>query len=139
MGFQRCLYAVLLSGCATTGVLGADREPAVPHAKVVLSPLPGDDTVRLVPQAIEPMLPSADRIARVVESRLGPQASVDIHYCVSPAGKVVEAKLERGSSLEQFDQAVMADIVDWQFEASPGPDSLRTCDSATIVYRPHRI
>lgn len=138
MGFHRCLYALLLSACATTGSLGAEREPA-PHARVVLSPLSGDTTVRLVPQAVEPLLPSADRIARVVEARLGPQATVDVRYCVSPAGKVVEAKLERSSTLDQFDHAVMADIVDWQFDAQPGPDSVRTCESATIVYRPHRI
>lgn len=136
MGFHRCLYALLLSACATTGSLGAEREP-VTHARVVLAPLGGEDTVRLVPQAVDPMLPSADRIARVVEARLGPQATVDIRYCVSPAGKVTEATLERGSSLDQFDHAVMADIIDWQFEAQPGPDSLRTCDRATIVYRPH--
>jgi TonB family protein len=138
MGFHRCLYALLLSACATTGLPGAEREPA-PHARVVLAPLAGEDTVRLVPQAVDPMLPSADRIARVVEARLGHEATVDIRYCVSPTGKVTEATLERSSSLDQFDQAVMADIVDWQFEAKPGPDSLRTCDRATIVYRPHRI
>jgi TonB family protein len=138
MGFDRRLYTlVLLGGCATTGVPASEREP-VAHAKVTLSPLPGDDTIRLVPQAVDPMLPSADRIARVVEARLGGEATVDIRYCVSPAGKVVEAKLERGSELEQFDQAVMHDIVDWQFEAQAGPDSVRTCDRATIVYRPHR-
>lgn len=138
MGFHRCLYALLLPACATTSSLGTEREPA-PHARVVLSPLPGDETIRLVPQAIEPLLPSADRIARVVEARLGPQASVDVRYCVSPAGKIVEATLERSSMLDQFDHAVMADIVDWQFDVQPGPDSVRTCDRATIVYRPHRI
>ena len=138
MGIHRSLYALaLLSGCATTGALGTEHEP-VAHAKISLAPLPGDETVRLVPHAIEPLLPSADHIARIIDTRLGGQASVDVRYCVSPAGKVVDAKLERGSELAQFDQAVMHDIVDWQFEAQAGPETVRTCQSATIVYTPHR-
>lgn len=137
MGYQRSLCALLLSGCATTGVMSVDREPTQ-HAKVTLAPLKADDTIRLVPQAVEPLLPSADRISRVVEARLGGEATVDVRYCVSPAGKVVEAKLERSSSLEAFDQAVMADVTGWTFEAQPGPANVRSCESATIVYRPHR-
>ena len=113
------------------------REPTA-HAKVTFAPVAGDETVKLVPQAVAPLLPSADRIARVIDARLDGEARVDVHYCVSPAGKVVEAKLERGSSLEAFDQAVITDIVGWQFETQPGPANVRTCESATIVYRPHR-
>ena len=63
---------------------------------------------------------------------------VDVHYCVSPQGRVTAAKLERSSSFEAFDQAVMADVVGWQFSAHPGPDALQTCETATVVYRPHR-
>ena len=137
MGFQRSLYAVLLSGCATTGALGVDREPTE-HARITLAPLAGEDTIRLVPQALDPLLPSADRISRVVEARLGGEASVDLRYCVSPAGKVIEAKLLRSSTLDAFDHAVMSDVVGWQFAVQPGPDSVRSCDRATIVYRPHR-
>src|SRR4051812_17483298 len=137
MGFHRYVYAVLLSGCATTGVLDADREPA-PHARVTLAPLAGEETIRLVPQALEPLLPSADRISNVVEARLGDKASVDVRYCVSPAGKGTEAKLVRSSTLDAFDHAVMSDVVEWQFAAQPGPGNVRSCDRATIVYRPHR-
>lgn len=114
------------------------RESGVPHARVVLAPLTDDGTIRLVPHALEPLLPSADRISRVIEARLGTEAMVDVRYCVSPQGRVTEAKLERGSSLDAFDQAVMSDIVTWQFTAQPGPESLRTCELATVVYRPHR-
>jgi TonB family protein len=137
MPVQHALYAVLLTACATSASLGIDHEPSTPRARVTLAPLSADQSVRLVPQAVEPMLPSADHIARIVESRLGAEARVDVHYCVSPAGRVTEAKLERGSSLDAFDQAVMADIVQWQFAAQPGPDTLRTCERATVVYRPH--
>ena len=128
---------LLASACATTG-MPTNFEPAESHARVVLAPLTEDGTIRLVPHAIEPLLPSADRIARVVEARLGNTAMVDVRYCISPEGRVTEAKLERSSSFDQFDQAVMADVVGWQFTAQPGPDALRTCETATVVYRPHR-
>jgi len=133
------VYALLLSGCATSGALGREvetREPTA-HANVTFASVASDEAVRLVPQAIEPLLPSADRIARVVDARLGGEAKVDVRYCVSPAGTVVEATLERGSSLEAFDQAVMADVAGWRFDPQPGPGNVRSCQSATIVYRPH--
>ena len=92
--------------------------------------------MRVLPQAIDPLLPTADRIARVIVARLGDEASVEVRLCVSPAGRVVDAKLERGSSYQPFVQAVMTDIAGWRFAPQPGPDSVRTCDRATIVYRP---
>jgi TonB family protein len=116
----------------------ANFESAEPHARVVLAPLSADGTIRLLPHAIEPLLPSADRIARVVEARLGDTAMVDVHYCVSPQGRVTAAKLERSSSFDAFDQAVMSDLLGWQFSTQPGPDALQTCETATVVYRPHR-
>lgn len=128
---------LLASACATTA-MPKPFEPAAPHARVVLAPLSADGTIRLVPHAIEPMLPSADRIARVVQARLGDTAMVDVRYCVSPQGRVTAAKLERSSSFDAFDQAVMADVIDWQFSAQPGPETTRTCEIATIIYRPHR-
>ena len=128
------LAGLLFTGCATTGLGNTNREP-VEHARVQLAPLVADNT-RLVPQAVETPLPSADRIAHVIQARLGSQASVDVHYCVSPAGKVVGAELERRSDLEAFDQAVLTDILTWQFAAQPGPDSVKSCDRATILYRP---
>jgi TonB family protein len=135
---MRFLFPAILlaSACATTRM--PNFEPAEPHARVVLAPLTADGTIRLLPHAIEPLLPSADRIARVVEARLGDTAMVDVHYCVSPQGRVTTAKLERSSSFDAFDQAVMADVVGWQFSAQPGPDALRTCETATVVYRAHR-
>jgi TonB family protein len=131
------LYAVLLSGCATTGSLGIESQSSS-HARVTLVPAASDNTTHVVPQAIEPQLPSADRMSRVIDTWLGDEASVDVRFCVSPSGKVASASLRRGSTLPAFDEAVMKDIVDWEFAAQPGPDSLQTCQLATIVYRPHR-
>lgn len=136
MPSHRVLYAVLLSACATTGTLGVDPQPSS-HARVELVPVAPDDTAQVVPQAIDPQLPSADRLARMIDARLGTQASVDVRFCVTPAGHVASATLERGSTMPAFDQAVMSDIAGWQFASQPGPETVRTCEIATIVYRPH--
>ncbi len=135
MPSQRVLLAgLLLTGCATTG-LPSHREPTQ-HARVELAPLRAGDTVQLQPRAVEPALPSADRISREIFGQLGDEASVEVHYCVSPTGKVTDAELERSSQLPAFDRAVMADLRAWHFEVQPGPESVQTCDRATILYRP---
>ena len=132
---------MLLSACATTGTLGIDPQPSS-HARVELVPLAADGTTQVSPQAIDPQLPSADRLARVIDAQLG-VASVDVKLCVTPAGHLASASLERSSSLAAFDHAVLSDVARWQFAAQPGPETLhgsplQTCEISTIVYRPHR-
>lgn len=135
MASQRLfLAAVLFAGCATTG-LPSSQESAQ-HARVELAPLHADTTHQLVPRAIDPGLPSADRIARTVAVELGDVASVEVHFCVSPAGKLTDAELVRSSNLRAFDEAVMTDLRSWHFDVQPGPESVQTCDRATILYRP---
>jgi TonB family protein len=127
----------LVSACATTGALGIDPQTSQ-HARVELVPPAGDDTAQVFPKAIEPELPSADRLGRAIEVRFGDQASVDVHLCVTPAGQVSSAELRRGSTMDLFDQAVLSDVRDWQFAVQPGPASMKSCEIATIVYRTHR-
>ncbi|HEY5923448.1 MAG TPA: energy transducer TonB [Kofleriaceae bacterium] len=131
------LAVVLLSACATTGALGIDPQPSS-RGRVDLVPPAAEETAQVIPQAIAPQLPSADRLARTIDARLGERASVDVRLCVTPAGKLASAKLERSSSLASFDDAVLADVAKWQFAAQPGPATLQTCEITTIVYRPHR-
>jgi TonB family protein len=137
MPSYQVLGVVLLSACATTGTLGVDPQSSS-HARVELVPAAADDSHQVVPQAIEPQLPSADRLAHVIDARLGERASVDVRFCVTPAGHVTKATLERGSTMPSFDDAVMSDVVNWQFASQPGPETVQTCETATIVYRPHR-
>jgi TonB family protein len=137
MPSYRVLSAMLLSACATTGTLGIDHQSSS-HARVELVPVAADDTAQLTPHAIDPQLPSADRLARVIDAQLGAQASADIRLCVTPGGQVSSAQLERGSTLAVFDDAVMSDVTRWRFAVQPGPDTLQSCTRATIVYRPHR-
>ena len=136
MAIHRFLPIVLLSACATTGALGVDPQPSS-HARVSLVPAPAD-TTQVIPQAIDPQLPTADRLARTIDAQLGALASVDVRFCVAPTGRVASAALERSSTLPAFDAAVLADIQAWRFASQPGPAKLKTCEITTIVYRPHR-
>ena len=126
---------MLLAACATGGG-GLDRETA-PRAAARLGT--SIDTSQVFPVAENPQLPSADRMHKVISSELGGVASVDVHLCVAPDGHVQGVSLVRGSSLHEFDAAVLHDAVDWQFSGRPGTSSfastLRTCEVATITYR----
>jgi TonB family protein len=131
----RLALPFLITACVTSGSLGGEHV-TTPRARVTLVPFEPDATLRVLPQALEPMLPSADRLAPVIAHRLGERATVDVRYCVGASGRLVSAALARGSTLPAFDHAVMTDIVDWRFTPQPGPDHLRSCQVATIVYRP---
>ncbi len=131
------LLAVLASACATGGhTLVAERESA-PHAAIQLDFAKGADTAAVFPRAIEPMVPSVDRIGREVRGTLGDTATAQVDLCVSAAGKVTKASLVRGSSFSEFDQALLRDIEDWRFSSLPGPASLQTCERATVTYHPY--
>lgn len=137
MSATRVLYPLLLSACATTGSLGLDSQ-SPQHARVELTPVSAVDTAQAAPRAIDPQLPSADRISHIIDARLGGEVSAHVRLCVTPDGKVAEVRLEREGMLGAFDQAVMTDVMSWRFAPQPGPENVRTCESATIVYRPHR-
>jgi TonB family protein len=130
------LSAILFSACATTGTPTMDRET---HAgsRVQLDLVPHADAARVFPAAIDPRLPSADRLAHQIRAELGESASLEVKLCVAPEGKVSSVEVLRGSNLAAFDQSVIADAMSWQFAALPGPESVRTCERATITYRPH--
>jgi len=131
------LLSVLLFGaCATTGVPTADREP---HAgsRVQLDLAPHADATRVFPTAIDPRLPTADRLAHQIRAELGEVATIEVKLCVAPEGNVSSVEVLRGSNLAAFDRSVMADAMGWRFEAMPGPATVRTCERATITYRPH--
>lgn len=131
---------MLLTACAT-GSAGLDRE-AVPHARARFEITSVEDTDPTFPMARNPRLPSADRLGHVILSKLDGVASVEVHLCVAPDGHVQGLSVVRGSSLADFDAAVKNDVADWQFSGMPGSSSfassLRTCELATITYRPHR-
>lgn len=130
------LSAILFTACATTGTPTLDRE-AHAGSRVQLDLVPHADANRVFPEAIDPRLPSADRLSHRIRAELGDAASVEVRLCVAPEGRVSSVEVLRGSSLAAFDQSVIADAMSWQFAALPGPDSVRTCEQAKITYRPH--
>ncbi len=130
------LSTFMFAACATTGIPTQDREARVGSA-VQLDLVPHADATRVFPSAIDPRLPSADRVAHQIRAELGDSASIDVKLCVAPEGRVSSVEVLRGSALPAFEKAVIADAMTWQFSALPGPDSVRTCAKATITYRPH--
>jgi len=134
--FKLGLSALLFTACATTGTTMESREPA-PHAKVQLD-LATSPTERVVfPKAVEPRLPSVDRIAYQVRERLGEQAVASIDLCVAPDGHVTKASLVEGTGYGPLDAALIRDIEEWQFASQPGTTAstqLQTCERATVKY-----
>ena len=127
---------ISLAACATGGA-GLDRQ-AAPRAAVRFDTTSVDSDA-VFPTAKNPQLPSANRMHRVILSELGGVASVDVRLCIAPDGHVQGLSLVHGSSLAEFDAAVLHDAVDWQFSGRPGTSTfastLRTCEVAKITYR----
>lgn len=131
---------MLLAACAAGGAgLGRD---ASPHARARFEVTSIEDRDPRFPVARDPKLPSADRLTGLIWAKLEGVASVDVHLCVAPDGHVQGVSVVRGSTLADFDAAVRSDVADWQFSGMAGMSSfasnLRSCEIATITYRPHR-
>jgi TonB family protein len=129
----------LLAGfgaCATTSTLNVEREEPA-SSSVQLDLVPHTDATRTFPAVVAARLPTADRLASQIRYELGESASVDVRLCVAAGGSVESIAITRGSNLPAFDDSVIADASSWQFAAMPGPATLRTCEQATITYRPH--
>ena len=137
--FVASFGALMLAACATGGA-GLDRE-AGSHARARFEGITLDSDPAF-PIARNPKLPSADRLNSAIWAQLDGVASVGVHLCVAPDGHVQAVSVVRGSTLAAFDAAVKRDVTDWQFSGMPGSSSfasnLRTCELATITYRPHR-
>jgi TonB family protein len=130
------LFVLLgLGACATTTIGGLDRGSSSPSS-VRLDLVPHADATRTFPAVIAARLPTADRLAAQIRYELGEAASVDVRLCVAAAGRVESIAITRSSNLPAFDDSVIADASTWQFAALPGPATLRTCEHATITYRP---
>lgn len=133
----RVLISGLVLGACATGTVGLDRETA-PRSGVQLDLVRhGDaDATRTFPALVAAQLPGADGLATEIRTELGQTASLEVHLCVAPGGTVRSIEVTRSSNLPAFDQAVVTDARHWQFAALPGPAELRTCERATITYRP---
>ena len=127
------LLLVLVSACAsTTGVL--DRDVA-PRTGVQLSFVPAPDAEQVIPAAIDPRLPSVDRMATKVRYEIGETITAELSVCVSPDGNVTDVALAGSTGLSDLDTAIIDDVRAWQFAELPGASTLRTCQRTTLAYR----
>lgn len=126
------LSLVLFTACASTQTLDT-REPQG-GSKVQLDFTAAADVQATFPQAMDPRLPSVDRIARHLGDRV---ASIEL--CVAPAGHVTKVALLAPSGDERFDAALLHDAKQWQFASLPGHSAtgtvtLQSCERAQVRY-----
>ena len=128
---------VALSACASTSTTGLDvQTAAAPAGAIRLDLVPHDDSSHTFPALVEAHLPSADRLGSQIRYELGANATVDVELCVAGAA-VTSIAITKPSGLPAFDAAVTDDARAWRFAPLPGPASLKSCERATITYRPH--
>jgi outer membrane biosynthesis protein TonB len=129
------LALILITACATTQTMDS-REPAA-RARVQLDLSAAPEIEAAFPQAVNPRLPSVDRIAHQIRARLGDEAVAAIELCVAPDGHVTKVALLEPTAYASFDTALDRDIEGWQFVAMPGTSAtaqLQTCERATVKY-----
>lgn len=120
-----------LVACAAGGP-GTAARPLEP-GRTASCAIKADPASPAFPAAIDPKLPSVDRIARLVEAEFGARAAAEVDLCVSRAGRVVGVSLVRATQSPAFDLAVVHDVAEWQFAASAAMAD-RICKRATISY-----
>ncbi|MEO8706644.1 MAG: energy transducer TonB [Kofleriaceae bacterium] len=131
------LVAIVASACATTGAT-LDQNNPEPRMKIRLDlSATAAGAARAFPHAIEPEVPSVNRLSSSVLARLGRVASAELELCVAPAGNVTKVTLARSSSYAAFDEALVHDARAWQFASLPGPTSVQSCRLTTIAYHAH--
>jgi TonB family protein len=130
-----------LSACATSGALDHPSDPTTGRGSSVQLDFSarGEDAAQPVfPAAIDPRLPSADRVAPRIRQVLGENVTADVDLCVGGDGHVTSATVAKSSSNDAFDRSMLHDINEWQFEATPGAGAHKMCERFTISYRVHR-
>jgi len=139
---SKLLLVVSLGACASSqpsssfvahNNLVADEEVA-PHSRIKVERSGSSDPSAVLPAPVDAELPRVEQIGREVQGKLGDEAVAELDLCVSPAGRVTQATLVKGSSFDDFDAALVRDVNEWQFEEQPGPSNVQTCERARITY-----
>jgi hypothetical protein len=130
------LSLILFTACATTGTTMESREPAQ-RAKIELElAAPAPDRAPF-PAALEPTMPSVDRIAHQLRFELGDAITASLDLCVAPDGRVTEVALVTPTQHAPLDAAILRDAREWQFASRPGSTAtakLQTCERASLTY-----
>jgi TonB family protein len=130
------LSLILFTACATTGTTMQSREPAQ-HARIELDlAAPAPDRAPF-PAALEPTMPSVDRVAHQLRFELGDAVQASLDLCVAPDGRVTNVALVDSTRHEALDAAILRDAREWQFASRPGSTAtanLQTCERASLKY-----
>ena len=133
------LSLLLFTGaCATTGTTMETREPA-PRAKVLIDLASTSHERAVFPEALEPRMPTVDRVAHRLRAELGDAVLASLELCVAPDGHVTKVSLVEPTAHEQLDAAILRDAREWQFASQPGSTAmttvkLQTCERASVKY-----
>src|SRR4051812_3551144 len=76
-------------------------------------------------------LPSVDRLGKRT-APLGLEPKIYLRLCTDTVGKVASVEIEHSSELGTFDQAVLTDVAQWQFEPQAAP----SCRKIVVRYNP---
>jgi TonB family protein len=83
------------------------------------------------PVAYDRSLPSVDRLGKRIDL-LGADPKINLRLCTDRDGRVASVNIENSSELGTFDQAVLHDVANWQFEPTTAPE----CRKLTVRYNP---
>lgn len=133
----KVIISLSLAACATGSSLGVANQGSRQAGGLQLTMSGGSEGAVKFPTAIDPTLPSVDRISREVFATLGDTATAAIDLCITPSGNVTTLSLARSSSMPELDAALLRDAKGWRFEAMPGPDSVKICKRAEVRYHPY--
>jgi TonB family protein len=126
-----------LAACATTGTGVSHDNAQRTGIHLDLSAPSPDEATHAFPAALDPRVPSVDRMAHALKARYGATTmTATLDLCVAPDGHVTKISIAEGSSYDAFDHALLRDVAAWQFASLPGPTSVQSCRRATIAYRP---
>ena len=126
-----------LGACASRSTLDGAHEPAVKSGLRLELSQHDAGSSKQFPSAIDPAVPSVDRISRAVFATLGDTATAQLDLCVAPSGRVTKLALARSSSMPELDAALLEDARNWRFAAMPGPNTVEICKRADVSYRPY--
>jgi hypothetical protein len=79
-------------------------------------------------------LPSVRAIASRINATGPLSAGLDV--CVAPSGDTASVDLRRSSGERQFDNALIADVAAWRYEAAAMVHAHQRCEQTTVTFVP---
>jgi hypothetical protein len=80
-------------------------------------------------------LRAADRLSHRIKAEHDGTISAQVKLCVGASGSVDEIAMLATSGMSEYDEAVIAEVGDWQFERFAAPAGTRVCENLTVAYQ----